>query len=119
MSLPPSPTPSGPSGFPTLDVLLDSAMGAAGALIVGLIGLFGVLFSQRAPLQVALNGAFSALTKELQDERAQLIARIFELETQLGQAQLKILERDGEIRGLKQLRDSLQRSTLNSTEPEP
>lgn len=117
MSQPPSPIPSGPSGLPSWDVLLYSAMGAGGVVIAALIACFGVLFSQRAPLQAALNGAFSALTKELQDERARLIARISEhevlqakLEADMAEARLEVIAKDNEIRGLKQLRDSLERS---------
>jgi uncharacterized protein YlxW (UPF0749 family) len=87
-------------------------MGAGGVVIAALIACFGVVFSQRAPLQAALNGAFSALTKELQDERAQRIARISELEIALQELRLEVLQKDGEIRGLKQLRDSLERSVL-------
>jgi hypothetical protein len=106
MSSPQLPPPPGAGGSPFGDVL-PYLLAVAGSAIVGLLGLCGVLFSQRAPLQAALNGAFSALTKELQDERAQLVARIYELEGKLSAERLTVLQKDGEIRGLKQSRDSL------------
>lgn len=99
--------PSGMPALPSSDALLYSGMALVGGAITALIGLFGVLSSQRAPQQAALNDAFSALTKDLQEERAQLIARISELEREKSDALLTIQQRDGEIRSLQQSRDSL------------
>lgn len=102
--------------LPSLGALLFSPLTvAAGAsVMVALIALYGVLYSQRAPLQAALNIAFSDLTTELQEERAQLIARISELDSALAQSRLECLQKDGEIRGLKQSRDSLLALLKNS-----
>jgi hypothetical protein len=118
MSPPPLPIPSGQPDLPSWAVPLYWLLAGIGTVIAALIGLFGVLYSQRAPLQAALNGAFSALTKELQEERAQLIARISELERENGELALHILEKDGEIRGLKQWRDSRDRLEMKSTIPD-
>lgn len=103
MPSPPLSTPPGPLGLPLGDALLY----LVGAVAVALLGLFGVLFTGRAPLQQALNDAFRSLTEELQQERAQLIARISELEAEKLDRDLTVLQKDGEIRGLKQYRDSL------------
>jgi hypothetical protein len=107
MQPPPSLTPSGPPGLPPTDVLLYLLMLAVGGAIGALLRFFGVRSSQTAPLQEALNGAFSALTKELQEERAQLIVRISEQDRELAGERLKVAERDATIRGMEQSRDSL------------
>ena len=98
--LPPSSSTPGSHGMAALLYFI-------GTVIVGLLGYFGVRFSQTAPLQAALNSAFSSLTGELQTERVHLIARISVLEAECQDLKLGILQRDGEIRGLKQSRDSL------------
>lgn len=103
MSSPPlSPLPT-PSGFPFGDVLLYFG----GTAIISVLGFFGVRFTATAPLQMAMNDAFRSVTAELQQERAQLIVRISELERKTADQEMIILQKDGEIRGLKQSRDSL------------
>ena len=87
----------GPSGFPWPDVLPYCA-----AVATALLGWFGARFTAHARLEATLLSASRALVVELQAMHARDTARISALE-------LTVLERDGEIRGLKQMRDSLLR----------
>jgi len=108
MQPPPLPTPSGTPGSHIAAALLSllSAVGGGG-LIAAWLKWSASRSSKPAELQTALNDAFSTLTGELQEERAVLTVRASELEQKLAQRDLTILEKDGEIRGLKQSRDSL------------
>src|SRR5580658_10112389 len=106
---PPSPTPSGPSVSSLKDALLSSlSMLGGGGLVAALLHWFAARSSTPAQQQAALNDAFSGLTADLQEERAYLIARISELERDLGNERLAGYQKDGEIRGLKQSLYSLQ-----------
>jgi hypothetical protein len=64
----------GASGFSRLDALLSLASIAGPALTY-----LGVRSSTVAPLQEALNGAFTSLMGELQTEHARLTVRVSEL----------------------------------------
>lgn len=75
-----------------------------------LLGYFGARYTATAPLQTALNDAFRSVMAEWQLERAQHIAHISSVENDCANLRLLLLERDGEIRNLKSVRDALTRS---------
>lgn len=109
MSLTPLPTPSGQPDSPFLAALLSllSLLGGGG-IIAALLRWSAARSSTPAQQQEALNDAFSGLTKDLQEERAWLTARISELDAKNARLELSNLEQSGEIRGLKQSLYSLQ-----------
>jgi len=83
------------------------------------LGFFGVRFTATAPLQQALNDAFRAMTAELQSERAQLTARISELEEDKAILQAEIARQRQEICGLLQWKSSAQHLFERSGIPLP
>ena len=108
-----------PGGGAPGSSFLDALPYLGGALIVGVLGFFGVRFTATAPLQQALNDAFRAMTAELQSERAQLTARISELEEDKAILQAEIARQRQEIRGLLQWQDSARRWFERSGTPLP
>ncbi len=86
----------------------------------GVLWFFGVIgaallawsaarYSQRAPLQESLNAAFRSVMDELQTERARLIARISELESDLTNREAEIIRLRGEVRQHLQIQQSQHR----------
>jgi hypothetical protein len=111
---------SGPSGFDWQAVPLSLlSMVGGGGLIAAWLRWSAARSSTPAQQQASLNAAFSGLTADLQEERAWLTARISELERKLAECELTILQKDGEIRGLKQRNASLQRWQVRSGIPPP
>lgn len=80
------------------------------AIVSGpLLGYFGARYTATAPLQASLNDAFKVQLQAWQDERAQHIAHCLELEQTAEKLKLALMEKDGEIRNLKAIRDGLGR----------
>lgn len=95
--------------FGKLGITSEGVLGFFGVVVAGLFAWFGRRGSTVAQQQTALNDAFHTFTDQLQEERATLTAHGLKLEGELAQARLTLLERDGEIRSLRQLNESLQR----------
>lgn len=72
-----------------------------GVVVAAALGWFGARYTAAAPLQSSLNDAFRTFMEECQNERAQHIARILELESE-------ILRQRGEINQHLQIQASLQ-----------
>ncbi len=97
-------SPPLPSTWPTISVSGFSAVLLfCGAVVTSVLALFGVRYTARAPLQATLNDAFRTLMDEWQTERAQLTARILELEA------MALVDR-GQINQHIQISQSLQRN---------
>ena len=80
---------------------LTAVLPFLGAIVAALLGWFGALSTRTAPQQMALNDAFRTLMDELQNERAQHIVRISELESE-------VIRQRGEIAQHLQIAASLQ-----------
>ena len=102
------PSPSLP-GLPGGGSELTGVLLFLGAIATAVLGYFGVRSTRTAPLQEALNGAFTTLVDELQTDRARLVARISELESDVTSRESEIQRLRGVIRGLQQREDSLRR----------
>ena len=102
MQPPQLPTPSGLPGFDLTGVLPYCL-----AAVTGVLGWFGSQFTAGAALQRTLLNASRQWVEQSQDMLAHRDARILELEAQIAQLRLENLQQGGEIRSLKQLRDSL------------
>lgn len=109
-------SPGFPVGFPNFGSISTGVLLFLGACVTAGLSYLGVQSTRTAPLQEALNGAFTSLMDELQTDRARLLARILELEAQNTELHDDVKTREGEIqrlrgeiRGNQQREDSLRR----------
>lgn len=77
------------------------------AAMTGVLGWFGAQFTAGAQLQKTILDASRLWVEQSQEMLAHRDARISALENELSHMRLECLQHSGEIRGLKQTRDSL------------